>query len=103
MCRYCPEEIRAVFFQPLMFEKITFLKNSLNAAIDGLEEMEKKTAGVADHLKAKLGLEYDQDIDEDTTEDMKKYLLDLVDSIISADMRAWDRIVETNQDVAKIK
>ena len=86
-----------------MLEKITFLKNSLNAAIDGLEEMEKKTAGVADHLKAKLGLEYDQDIDEDTTEDMKKYLLDLVDSIVSADMRAWDRIVETNQDVAKIK
>ena len=86
-----------------MYEKITFLKNSLNAAIDGLEEMEQKTAGVADHLKAKLGLEYDQDIDEDTTEDMKKYLLDLVDSIVSADMRAWDRIVETNQDVAKIK
>ena len=103
MCRYCPEEIRAVFFQPLMFEKIQFLRNSLNAAIDGLEEMEKKTAGVPEHLKAKLGLEFDKDIDEDTTEDMKKYLLDLVDSIISADMRAWDRIVETNQDVSKIK
>ena len=80
--RFSPEEVRAIFFQPLMVEQVRFLKRSLESAIDGMEEMERKTAGMAEHLKEKLGMMRDEEIDNDTAAEMKTFLNTALSSVI---------------------
>ena len=114
--RFSPEEVRAVHFQPLMATRVRFLKNTLEAVIGGIEEMEKKTGEMPDNLKQKMGMGYDAEIDSDSPEDMRKFLIEVLGSTMrsltlfltkvrqssfhfSSEMRVWDRIVDTNLDV----
>ena len=114
LSRFSPEEVRAVHFQPLMAARVKFLKSTLEAAIGGIEEMEKKTGEMPDNLKEKMGMGYDEEIDSDSPEDMKNFLLEVLSSTLrsaffclypficlhfSAEMRVWDRIVDTSLDV----
>jgi len=96
--RFCPDEVRAVLYQPMMLEKITQLKDYLGKTIDGLQALEEKTGEIPQAMKAKLGLE-DDEIDNDTPEEMRQYLANILDSTLSADMRTWDRIIDTNLDI----
>jgi len=96
--RFCPDEVRAVLYQPMMLEKITQLKDYLGKTIDGLQALEEKTGEIPQAMKAKLGME-DDEIDNDTPEEMRQYLARILDSTLSADMRTWDRIIDTNLDI----
>lgn len=96
--RFCPDEVRAVLYQPMMLEKITQLKDYLGKTIDGLQALEEKTGEIPQAMKAKLGME-DDEIDNDTPEEMRQYLANILDSTLSADMRTWDRIIDTNLDI----
>lgn len=96
--RFCPDEVRAVLYQPMMLEKITQLKDYLGKTIDGLQALEEKTGEIPQAMKAKLGME-DDEIDNDTPEEMRQYLANILDSTLSADMRSWDRIIDTNLDI----
>ena len=80
--RFSPEEVRAIFFQPLMIEKIKFLKNTLTAAIDGLEEIERKAGDMPEHMKSQFGMSMDEELDNDSAEDMKNYLNEVLDSAL---------------------
>ena len=87
--RFCPHELRATVFDPLMLKKIKFLRAALEAAIDGLEELEQKTMDVPESMKEKLGL---NDVDEDkkaTAGEMRSFLLDHLDFIIRQVARVW--------------
>ena len=81
--KFCPQELRATVFDPLMMKKIKFLRTTLEAAIDGLEELEQKTMDVPESMKEKFGLNIAED-DEDnaTTGEMRNFLLEQLDSII---------------------
>ena len=79
-----------------MVRKITFIRKTLEAAIDGLEELEQKTADVPDSMKEKLGIN-SEDGDDDTTEEMKSFLMEQLDSILISDLRAWDMVTDTYQ------
>ena len=96
--KFSPEQLRATVFDSLMIKKITFIRNTLEAAIDGLEELEQKTLDVPESMKEKLGLNVKDD-DNDTTEEMRNFLVEQLDFILSGDMRAWDRITDTYQDI----
>ena len=96
--KFCPEELRATVFDSLMMKKIKFIRTTLDAAIDGLEELEHKTKDVPESMKEKLGLNVEDD-DNDTTEEMRVFLVEQLDSVLSGDMRAWDRITDTYQDI----
>ena len=96
--KFCPEELRATVFDSLMIKKITFIRTTLEAAIDGLEELEQKTGDVPESMKEKLGLNVKDD-DNDTAEEMRNFLVDQLDFIVSGDMRAWDKITDTYQDI----
>jgi len=96
--KFCPEELRATVFDSLMMKKIKFIRTTLEAAIDGLEELEQKTKDVPESMKEKLGLNVEDD-DNDTTEEMRVFLVEQLDSVLSGDMRAWDRITDTYQDI----
>ena len=76
--RFSPEEVRAVHFQPLMAARVKFLKSTLEAVIGGIEEMEEKTGDMPDNLKQKMGMGYDEEIDSDSPEDMKKFLIEVL-------------------------
>ena len=80
MSRFSPEEVRAVHFQPLMATRVRFLKNTLEAVIAGIEEMEKKTGEMPDNIKQKMGMGYDAEIDSDSPEDMRKFLIEVLGS-----------------------
>jgi len=82
----------------MMLEKITQLKDYLGKTIDGLQALEEKTGEIPQAMKAKLGME-DDEIDNDTPEEMRQYLANILDSTLSADMRTWDRIIDTNLDI----
>ena len=82
MSSFSPEEVRAVHFQPLMAARVKFLKSTLEAAIGGIEEMEKKTGEMPDNLKEKMGMGYDEEIDSDSPEDMKNFLLEVLSSTL---------------------
>jgi len=97
--RFSPHELRATVFDPLMMKKVKFLRTTLEAAIDGLEELEQKTMDVPESMKEKLGLNVGEDEENDTTGEMRSFLLDQLDSIISGDLRAWDRITDTYLDI----
>ena len=77
--------MRAVHFQPRMAAEVKFLKTTLEAIIDGIEEMEKKTGDMPDNIKEKLGMAFDEEIDTDTPEDMKKFLIDTLSSTLRFD------------------
>ena len=94
--RFCPQELRATVFDTLMVRKITFIRKTLEAAIDGLEELEQKTADVPDSMKEKLGIN-SEDGDDDTTEEMKSFLMEQLDSILISDLRAWNMVTDTYQ------
>ena len=81
--KFCPHELRATVFDPAMMKKIKFLRTTLEAAIDGLEELEQKTMDVPESMKEKLGLNIAED-DEDntTTGEMRNFLLEQLDSIL---------------------
>merc|ERR1712183_1182071 len=97
--RFCPHELRATVFDPLMLHKIKFLRTTLKAAIAGLEELEQKTLDVPESMKEKLGLNVGEEEDNDTPGEMRNFLLEQLDSILSADLRAWDRITDTYLDI----
>jgi len=97
--KFCPHELRATVFDPLMMKNIKFLRTTLEAAIDGLEELEQKTMDVPESMKEKLGLNVGEEEDNDTTGEMRSFLLEQLDSIMSADLRAWDRITDTYLDI----
>ena len=80
--KFCPHELRATVFDPLMLRKVKFLRRTLEAAIEGLEELEQKTMDVPESMKEKLGLNVDEDEDNDTTGEMRDFLLEQLDSII---------------------
>ena len=80
MSSFSPEEVRAVHFQPLMAARVRFLKKTLEAVIGGIEEMEKKTGEMPDNLKQKMGMGYDAEIDSDSPEDMRKFLIEVLGS-----------------------
>ena len=80
--RFSPHELRATVFDPLMMKKVKFLRTTLEAAIDGLEELEQKTMDVPESMKEKLGLNVGEDEENDTTGEMRSFLLDQLDSII---------------------
>ena len=80
--RFCPHELRATVFDPLMLRKVKFLRSTMEAAIDGLEELEQKTMDVPESMKEKLGLNDVEDEDNDTTGEMREFLLEQLDSII---------------------
>lgn len=82
LSRFSPEEVRAVHFQPLMAARVKFLKSTLEAVIKGIEEMEKKTGEMPDNLKQKMGMGYDEEIDSDSPEDMKKFLIEVLSSTL---------------------
>ena len=82
MPRFSPEEVRAVHFQPLMAARVKFLKSTLEAVIGGIEEMEEKTGDMPDNLKQKMGMGYDEEIDSDSPEDMKKFLIEVLSSTL---------------------
>ena len=87
--RFCPHELRATVFDPLMLKKIKFLRSAVEAAIDGLEELEQKTMDVPESMKEKLGLKV---VDEDknaTAEEMRSFLLDNLDFIIRQAATVW--------------
>ena len=65
-----------------MMKKIKFLRATLEAAIDGLEELEEKTMDVPESMKEKLGLNVVDEDNNDTTGEMRTFLLDHLDSII---------------------
>ena len=93
--RFSPHELRATVFDPLMLKKINFLRAALEAAIDGLEELEQKTMDVPESMKEKLGL---NDVDEDknaTAGEMRSFLLDHLDFIIRQVATVWsDQIIQ---------
>ena len=93
--RFSPHELRATVFDPLMLKKIKFLRAALEAAIDGLEELEQKTMDVPESMKEKLGL---NDVDEDknaTAGEMRSFLLDHLDFIIRQVGTVWsDQIIQ---------
>ena len=80
--KFCPHELRATVFDPLMMKNIKFLRTTLEAAIDGLEELEQKTMDVPESMKAKLGLNVGEEEDNDTTGEMRSFLLEQLDSIM---------------------
>ena len=82
MSRFSPEEVRAVHFQPLMAARVKFLKSTLEAAIGGIEEMERKTGEMPENLKEKMGMGYDEEIDSDSPEDMKNFLIEVLSSTL---------------------
>ena len=65
-----------------MAARVKFLKSTLEAAIGGIEEMEKKTGEMPDNLKEKMGMGYDEEIDSDSPEDMKNFLLEVLSSTL---------------------
>ena len=79
-----------------MVDTLKTVKNNLVAAIDGLEEMEAKTGDIPEQMKVKLGMK-DEDVPDDSPEEMKRYLGEVLDSALSSDMRTWDFIANTNQ------
>ena len=80
--KFCPHELRATVFDPLMLKKIKFLRTTLEAAIAGLEELEQKTLDVPESMKEKLGLNVGEDEDNETTREMRDFLLEQLDSIL---------------------
>ena len=80
--RFSPEEVRAFHFQPLMAARVKFLKSTLEAVIGGIEEMEKKTGEMPDNIKQKMGMGYDEEIDSDSPEDMKNFLIEVLSSTL---------------------
>jgi len=95
--RFCPEDLQAVVFWPKLEARIEFLQKTFNAAIDGLETLHTKSRTLPDELKSQMGVKM---VDEEGgTNDLKNLLKDIIGHAVRGDIRAWNRVADTNADI----
>jgi len=95
--RFCPEDLKAVVFSPKLKSRIDFLQRTVNAAIDGLETLHKKSSNLPDELKSQMGVKMDGE--GGGPDDLRSLLNDLIGHLVRADTRAWNRVSDTNADI----
>merc|ERR1719312_965515 len=95
--RFSPEDLRAVVFWPELRRRLDFLSETFTAAIEGLETLHKKSKVLPDELKGQMGVKI-SDKDEGSA-DLKNLLDDLIRHVVRADVKAWNRIIDTNHDI----
>jgi len=95
--RFSPEDLRAVVFWPKLRTRIDFLSATFTAAIEGLETLHKKSRVLPDELKGQMGVKIADE--EGGTADLKNLLDDLIEHVVRADVKAWNRVIDTNNDI----
>jgi len=96
--RFCPEDVKAAVFFRRLEERVTFLQKTLTAAIDGLELLQEKTGEMPDAMREKAGMEK-LEIRKVDIDMMRALQNDLLEHLIRADTRAWNRIIDTYRDM----
>merc|ERR1719206_798515 len=95
--RFSPEDLRAVVFWPKLRARLDFLSATFTAAIEGLETLHKKSKVLPDELKSQMGVKISDK--EEGSADLKNLLDDLIRHVVRADVKAWNRIIDTNHDI----
>ena len=112
--RFSPEDLRAVVFLPKLRMRIKFLSATFTAAIEGLETLhvsyrdriliskqeiinQKKSRVLPDQLKGQMGVKITDE--EGGTADLKNLLDDLIRHVVRADDKAWNSVIDTNNDI----
>merc|ERR1719228_56843 len=93
--RYCPEDLHASVFNQRMKERVHLIQRSLTAAIDGMELLQGRTSDMPDSVKEKLGVK----INGEVFDNLRVALADLIEHLLRADKRAWNRIIDTHADI----
>jgi len=95
--RFCPEDLRAAVFSPKLKRRVDFLQKTMNAAIDGLQTLQKKSSVLPDDLKTQMGVKLDGE--KGGPENLKIQLNDLIGQLLRAENRAWNRVIDTHADI----
>jgi len=102
--RHCPEDLHASVFTNRLRDRVEFIQRSLTAAVDGLELLQAKTSNIPEIMKEKMGQMGGklEETNEDAGEGIKRLkmlLADLIEHLLRADRRAWNRIIDTHLDI----
>merc|ERR1719320_1660914 len=95
--RFSPEDLRAVVFWPKLRTRLDFLSATFTAAIEGLETLHKKSKVLPDELKGQMGVKISDKAEGSAG--LKNLLDDLIRHVVRADLKVWNRIIDTNQDI----
>jgi len=93
--RFCPEDLHASVFNQRMKERVLLIQRSLTAALDGMELLQGRTSDMSDSVKEKLGVK----INAEVFDSLRVALADLIEHLLRADKRAWNRIIDTHADI----
>merc|ERR1712192_339430 len=96
--RFCPEDIKAAVFRPMVKERLEWVEATMEEAIKGLETLTQKMSAIPANLKSEMGMGEDADVAKEP-EELRLLVKELIVHAARADQRAWGRIIDTEADV----
>jgi len=96
--RFCPEDVKATVFRPMVTERLEWVEATMEEAIKGLETLTQKMTAIPANLKSEMGMEEDEDLAKEP-EELRSLVRELIIHAARADQRAWGRIIDTEADV----
>jgi len=96
--RFCPEDLHASVIAHRFMDRVIFLQKTLTAAVDGLELLQEKTSTMPDDMRERAGLS-SQEASSIDLEKLRDIQADLFNHMIRADKRAWNRVIDTYNDM----
>merc|ERR550517_710209 len=96
--RFCPEDIKAAVFRPMVKERLGWVEETMEEAIRGLETLTQKMSAIPANLKSEMGMGEDADVAKEP-EELRLLVKELIVHAARADQRAWGRIIDTEADV----
>merc|ERR1712110_432084 len=96
--RFCPEDIKAAVFRPMVKERLAWVEETMEEAIKGLETLTQKMSSIPANLKSEMGMGDEADVAREP-EELRSLVKELVVHAARADQRAWGRIIDTEADV----
>jgi len=96
--RFCPEDIKAAVFRPMVKARLEWVEATMEEAIKGLETLTQKMSAIPANLKSEMGMGEEADVAKEP-EELRSLVKDLIVHAARADQRAWGRIIDTEADV----
>jgi len=96
--RFCPEDLKAAVFRPMVKERLEWVEETMEEAIKGLETLTQKMSAIPANLKSEMGMGEEADVAKEPGE-LRTLVKELVVHAARADQRAWGRIIDTEADV----
>jgi len=96
--RFCPEDIKAAVFRPMVKERLEWVEATMEEAIKGLETLTQKMSAIPANLKSEMGMGDEADVAREP-EELRSLVKELIVHAARADQRAWGRIIDTEADV----